>query len=145
MINATPTQLRKAADIQEKIQSLQEELGQLLGGDVSTPAQATEPPTAKRKKYKMSAAGRARIADAVRARWEKVKGTAPSTKPAQKPKRKMSAAWRKALEKAWAARRAKGKAVQKPERKFSAAGRAALTAAAKARWAKAKKAGKSRL
>jgi hypothetical protein len=57
----------------------------------------------------------------------------------------MTAAWRKALEKAWAARRAKGKAVQKPERKFSAAGRAALSAAAKARWAKAKKAGKSRL
>ena len=176
MINATPTQLRKAADIQEKIQSLQEELGQLLGGETSTPAQTTEPPTAKRKKYKMSAAGRARIAAAVRARWAKVKGTAPSTKPApapkkrkmsaqglaniragvakrlaaqskavQKPKRKMSAAWRKALEKAWAARRAKGKAVQKPERKFSAAGRAALSAAAKARWAKAKKAGKSRL
>jgi len=113
MINATPKQLREAADIQEKIQSLQEELGQLLGGDVSTPAQTTEPPTAKRKKYKMSAAGRARIAAAVRARWEKVKGTAPSTKPAQKPKRKMSAAWRKALEKAWAARRAKGKAAKK--------------------------------
>ncbi len=175
MINATPTQLREAADIQEKIQSLQEELGQLLGGETSTPAQTTEPPTAKRKKYKMSAAGRARIAAAVRARWAKVRGTAPSTKPAQKPKRKMSAeglaniragvakrmaaqgkavqkpkrkmtaAWRKALEKAWAARRAKGKAVQKPERKFSAAGRAALSAAAKARWAKAKKAGKSRL
>jgi len=171
----SPKQLRKAADIQEKIQSLQEELGQLLGGETSTPAQPNEAPTAKRKKYKMSAAGRARIAAAVRARWAKVKGTALSAKPAQKPKRKMSAeglaniragvakrlaaqskavqkpkrkmtaAWRKALEKAWAARRAKGKAVQKPERKFSAAGRAALSAAAKARWAKAKKAGKSRL
>jgi hypothetical protein len=32
MINITPQQLRKAANIQEKIQSLQKELGQLLGG-----------------------------------------------------------------------------------------------------------------
>ena len=111
----SPTQLRKAADIQEKIQSLQEELGQLLGGETSSSAQATEAPTAKRKKYKMSAAGRARIAAAVRARWAKVKGTAPSTKPAQKPKRKMTAAWRKALEKAWAAKRAKGKAAKKAQ------------------------------
>ena len=36
----SPTQLRKAADIQEKIQSLQEELGQLLGAEVSSPAPA---------------------------------------------------------------------------------------------------------
>jgi len=133
----SPAQLRKAADIQEKIQSLQEELGQLLGGEVSTPAQTIEAP----KKRKVSAAGRARIRAAQIARWAKIKGTAPSTKPAaapkkrkmsaqglaniragvakrmaaqgkavQKPKRKMTAAWRKALERAWAARRAKGKA-----------------------------------
>ena len=79
IINATPTQLRKAADIQEKIQSLQEELGQLLGGEVSTPAQATEAP----KKRKVSAAGRARMRAAQIARWAKIKGTAPSAKPAQ--------------------------------------------------------------
>ena len=140
----SPTQLRKAADIQENIQLLQEELGQLLGGEVSTPAQTTEPPTTKRKKYKMSAAGRARIAAGARARWAKIKGTAPSTEPApapkkrkmsaeglaniragvakrmaaqgkpvQKPKRKMTAAWRRALEKAWAAKRAKAKAAKK--------------------------------
>jgi hypothetical protein len=69
MINATPTQLRKAADIQEKIQSLQEELGQLLGGEVPTPAETTKAP----KKRRMSAAGRARIAAAAKARWAKVK------------------------------------------------------------------------
>ena len=57
MINLTPKQLRKAADIQEKIQSLQEELGQLLGAEVSSPVQATEP----RKKYKFSAAARAKM------------------------------------------------------------------------------------
>jgi hypothetical protein len=139
MIDITPTQLRKAADIQEKIQSLQEELRQLLGGDVSTPAQPTEAPT----KRKMSAAGKAAIRAAQKARWAKIKGTAPAAKPVkkakrkmsahglaniragvakrlaaqskavQKPKRKMTAAWRKALERAWAAKRAKTKAAKK--------------------------------
>jgi hypothetical protein len=112
MINATPTQLRKAADIQERIQSLQEELGQLLGGEVSTPAQTNEAP----RKYKFSAAARAKMRMAQQARWAKIKVTVPAAQPAKKTKRK-----------------------------FSAAGRAALSTAAKARWAKAKKAGKSRL
>jgi len=109
MITITPQQLRKAADIQEKIQSLQEQLGQILGG----PVEATETPT-KPKRRKVSAAGRAAIAAAAKARWAKIKGTAPAAKAAQKPKqkRKMTAAWRKALERAWAARRAKGKAAK---------------------------------
>jgi hypothetical protein len=42
MINLTPQQLRKAANIQEKVLELQKELGQLLGGEVSTPAQAVK-------------------------------------------------------------------------------------------------------
>jgi hypothetical protein len=113
MINATPTQLRKAADIQEKIQSLQEEISQLLGGAASTPAQPTKAP---KKKWKFSAASRAKMRAAQKARWAKIKGTTPSATPKRKPKRK-----------------------------FSAAGRAALSAAAKARWAKVRKAGKSRL
>jgi hypothetical protein len=112
MINATPTQLRKAADIQEKIQALQEDLNAILGSDVFTPAEPTE---ARRKRRKVSAAGRARMRAAQKARWAKIKGTAPSDEPAQKPKIQRSAAWR-----------------------------AAVSAAAKARWAKAKKAGKSR-
>ena len=65
MINATPTQLRKAADIQEKIQSLHEELGQILGGGVFTPAQPTEAP---KKKWKFSAAVRAKMRKAQKAR-----------------------------------------------------------------------------
>jgi hypothetical protein len=139
LINATPAQFRKAADIQEKIQSLQKELGQILGGETSTPAQTTEAP----KTYKFSAAARAKMRAAQQARWAKIKGTAPEAQPApepkrklsakaianiragvakrmaakgkpvQKPKRKMTAAWRKALERAWAARRAKGKAAGK--------------------------------
>src|ERR1035441_5508537 len=90
LLNATPTQLRKEADIQEKIQSLQEELGQLLGGEVPTPAQATEP----RKKYTFSVAARAKMRAAQKARWAAIKAEkpAPSSKPAQQPKRKMSAA-----------------------------------------------------
>jgi hypothetical protein len=111
MINATPKQLRKAANIQEKIQSLQKELGQLLGGPGETPA--IEAP---KKRRKISASGRARMAAAARARWARIKRTAPSAKPAPKPKRK-----------------------------FTAAGRARLAALAKARWAKAKAAGKTRL
>jgi hypothetical protein len=142
MINITPTQLRKAADIQERIQFLREELVQLLGGETSTPAQTTEEP----KKRKFSAAARAKMRAAQKARWAKIKGTAPTAKPAQKPKSKMSAQGlaniRAGVAKRMAAQR---KAMQMPKRKFSAAGRAALAAAARARWAKAKKLGKSRL
>jgi hypothetical protein len=140
----SPTQLRKAADIQEKIESLQNELNEILGGEVSTSAEPTEAP---KKRRKMSAAGRRAIAAAAKARWAKIKGTAPSAKPAQKPKKRKMSAQGLANIRAGVAKRmaAQGKVVQKPKRKFSAAGRAAISAAAKARWAKAKKAGKSRL
>ena len=142
MINATPTQLRTAADIQERIESLQNELNEILGGEVSTPAQTTEAP----KKRKFSAAAKARMRAAQQARWAKIKRAAPSAKPAKKAKRKMSAQGlaniRAGVEKRMAAQ---GKAVQKPKRKMSAAGRAAISAAAKARWAKAKKTGKTKL
>ena len=129
--NLSPTQLRKAADIQEKIQSLQKELGKLLGATAeSTPKEAS--------KRKMSAAGRARIAAAAKARWAKIKGTAP--------KKKLSAQGIANIRAGVAKRMAaQGKAARKPKRKLTAAGRAALSAAAKARWAKAKKAGKSKL
>ena len=138
----SPTQLRKAADIQEKIQSLQEELGQLLGGETSTPAQTTEEP----KKRKFSAYTRAKMRRAQEARWARIKGTAPSVKPVKKARRKVSAQGLANIRAGVAKRMAaQGKAVQKPKRKFSAAGRAALSAAAKARWAKAKRAGKTTL
>ena len=132
MINVTPKQLRQAANIQEKIQSLQKELNQILGATVgSAPSEAP-------KKRKMSTAGRKAMAAAAKARWAKIKGTAP--------KRKLSA---KAIAniRAGVARRmaAKGKAVQKARRKLTVAGRAALSAAAKARWARAEQAGKSKL
>jgi len=143
MINLTPKQLRKAADLQEKIQTLQQELGQLLGGSGPAFAQATEP----RKKHKFSAAGRSRMRAAAKARWAKIKGTAPSTKPAQKPKKKMSAQGLANIRAGVAKRMAaQGKAVQKPKqkRKMTAAWRKALERAWAARRAKTKAAAKSK-
>jgi len=137
MINITPTQLRKAADIQEKIQSLQEEISQLLGGPAETAA--IEAP---RKRRKVSAAGRARMRAAQIARWARIKGA----KGTKAPRKRRLSAQGLANIRAGVAKRmaAQGKAVQKPKIQRSAAWRAAVSAAAKARWAKAKKAGKSR-
>jgi hypothetical protein len=59
----TPGQLRKAADVQEKIVLLQEQLTHLLGA----PAESGGPLSTK--KPKMSAAGRARIAAAFRVKF----------------------------------------------------------------------------
>ncbi|MGD1098422.1 MAG: hypothetical protein ABSB35_41375 [Bryobacteraceae bacterium] len=103
MINATPTQLRKAANIQEKIQSLQSELNDILGG-----SDETGTIEAPRKRRKMSAAGRARIAAAARARWAKVKAAR-----VQKPRRKFTAAGRARLAALAKARWAKVKAAGK--------------------------------
>jgi hypothetical protein len=80
-------QLRKAATLKEKIQSLEKELGQLLGSSAKPAA-----PAVPRKKRKMSAAGRAKISAAAKARWAKVKAGKLSVKPARKAKGKMSAA-----------------------------------------------------
>jgi len=106
----TPRELRRAANVQEKIVALQKKLSQLLGGS----APAVRGPG--RKKRTMSAAGRARIAAAARARWARIRGEA---KPA--------------------------KAAHQPTRKFSAAGRARLAALARARWKAAKAQGKTTL
>jgi hypothetical protein len=101
-------QLRRAADIKDKIQSLQHELNRVLGGSNSAPTGAAP------QKRKMSAAGRARIAAAQKARWAKTKRTKSKAAPIRKPKRQMSAA-----------------------------SRAKISAAAKARWAEIKTAKKT--
>jgi hypothetical protein len=110
MINATPTQLRKAADIQEKIQALQTELTELLGDSGPTPSPAA---TKAPKRRKVSAAGKARMRAAQLARWAKIKGTAPAAKPAKKAKKRFSPAARAALAAAAKARWAKVKAAGK--------------------------------
>src|SRR2546421_11458791 len=84
-INLTPQQLRRAADIKERIDQLQTELGRVLGA--STPAART--PAAQNRRT-LSPAARARIAAAARARWAKVKGTVRPAAAA--PRRQMSAA-----------------------------------------------------
>ena len=109
--NLTSKQLRQAANLKDKIQTLERKLGQILGSSTESATQ-----DAPKKRRKMSAAGRARIAEAQKARWAKLKGKKLSAKPAKKTKRKMSAA-----------------------------ARAKISAAAKKRWAKAKAAGKKRL
>jgi len=155
----TSQQLRQAADLQEKIQELQAELNQLLGGEASVsvitktavaPEAAAEP---KKHRRSFSAETRAKMAAAQKARWTVKRGgeqeasqASTTTEPAPKPQKKqVSDALLKALAKARETRWAKvrtEKGTVKPEpkakkrRKISAAGGAAMSAAGKARWAK---------
>jgi len=115
-INLSVTQLRQAADLKEKIQALENELSQVLGSTATTAA-AKVP----KKKGGMSAAGKAKIAAAQKARWAKVKAAKP------------------------AAATVKTVVATKPAKKkfvMSAAAKAKISAAAKARWAKIKAAKK---
>jgi hypothetical protein len=66
--NLSSQQLRRAAAIKEQIQSLETELGRILGSSVK-PVVAAAP----KKRRKMSAAGRAKISAAAKARWKKAK------------------------------------------------------------------------
>lgn len=109
LLSLTTKQLRRAADIKEKIEVLNTELASILGAPVSV--------SAKRPKRRgMSAAGRAAVAAAQKARWAKIKAGKPTVKATAKKKRTMSAA-----------------------------AKAKISAAAKARWAKTKAAGKKKL
>jgi hypothetical protein len=104
LTNLSPAQLRRAADLQERIQGLQSELNAIL--DITVESAPAEAP----RKRRMSAAGRRAIAAAAKARWTKynaAKGTAPA-KPGRK--RKMSAAGRAAIAAAAKARWARAKA-----------------------------------
>lgn len=98
--------MRRAAALKEKIQSLEKGLNQLLGSSTKPVARAVP-----RRKWKMSAAGRAKIFAAAKARWAKVKGRKLSVKRAKKAKRKMSAAAKAKLsarmKMIWARRKAK--------------------------------------
>jgi hypothetical protein len=106
MLNLSSKQLRRAANLKDKIESLQKELGRILGA--STPAQNGAAP-----KRKMSAAGRRKIAAAARARWAKVKGRKSAATPVKKARRKMSAATRAKIAEAararWKQAKAQGK------------------------------------
>jgi hypothetical protein len=97
----TSSQLKRAADLKDKIEALSSQLDALLGGSAAAGGK-------RGRKGGMSAAGRAKIAAAQKARWAKIKSAKPG-KPAGKKKFTMSAA-----------------------------ARAKIAAAAKARWAKVK-------
>ncbi len=112
ILNLTAKQLRQAAAIQERIQSLQAELSHILGAANS---RASVPTPSTAGKRNLSAAGRARISAAAKARWAKLRGSAPA-QTASKPKRHISEA-----------ARAKLAALAKARwRKAKAAGRTAL-------------------
>jgi len=110
----TVAQLKRAVEIMEEIESLQAQLTSIGGRGAGRPPGTKGRKTGKRR---MSAAGRARIAAAAKARWARFRRGAGAVRAAKAPKRK----------------------------RFSSAARARLSAAAKARWAKAKASGKSTL
>ena len=109
----TSTQLKRAADLKDRIGALEKELVSILGSS------SNSAPATPKKKFKMSAAARAKIAAAQRARWAKAKGKKSAAKSAAKAPAKKS--------------------------RRSASVRARLSALAKARWAKVKAAGKKAL
>jgi hypothetical protein len=111
-------QLKQIVSIKEQIEALTAELNSIAGPEPKAPEPviATTP-----KKRGMSAAGRAAISAAVKARWAKLKGEAVVAKPA------------------------KLEAKPKKDKRSSQATRAKMAAAAKARWAKAKAEGKKGL
>jgi len=82
LLSVSPTALRRAADVQERIDTLQAELSQLLNADAPTLL-----PTARRK---MSAQGLANIRAAVKRRWAGLKKAA--TRTGATPRRRMPAA-----------------------------------------------------
>lgn len=114
LLNLSVSQLKKAAQLKEQIDALNDELLQLLGGEIPVPfvtaPRRGRPPG---KRGGMSAAGRARIAAAARARWAKIKA-------------------------AGGAANLGGSAAPKKKRTMSAAARAKIAAAQRARWARRK-------
>jgi hypothetical protein len=115
IFNLSSEQLRRAADLKEKIGMLEKELAVALGhmvevaAAVVTTAKAMVPNKKQRKK--ISAAGLARIKAAQKARWAKYKKEMPAAAPVPARKKKFT---------------------------MSAAAKAKIAAAARARWAKIK-------
>lgn len=107
----TVAQLKRAIEIRQQIEDLQDELATLGGG--RKPGRPGRPPGSGRKR-RMSAEGRARIAAAARARWAKYRGGSAKVKVAKVGKRKrFNAAARAKLSAAAKARWAKAKAAGK--------------------------------
>ena len=119
--------IEKAVGIRKQIEALQSSLSQILGGAkeyVTTAATGAD-----RRKGKRSAAARAKMAAAQKARWAKKRAGTVATKA---PK---AAKGTKAPKAAKAAPAAKG---PKKKRTMSPEARARIAAAQRARWAKQK-------
>jgi hypothetical protein len=97
----------------------------LAGGEIPIPAAVTLFPTAVRRKGGMSAAGRARVAAAQRARWAKLKAMKGTVAGGKVPTPSKTAG-------------PVAKAAMRRKPGMSAAGRARIAAAQRARWAKLK-------
>ena len=120
----SPSQLRQAADLKERMAKLQKELNSILG--TATPAVTA---TAAPKKQKMSPAAKAKLSAKLKAYWAKRKAAKTAkVVAAPKPASKTVPAAMPAPKKKW---------------KLSAAGLARIKAANKAYWA-AKKAAKKK-
>jgi hypothetical protein len=108
LANLSAAQLRRAAALKDRIQSLEKDLGKLLGAaaeDKSAPV--------RRKRKHMSKAARALISAAQKARWAKLKGPAEKPAPIRKKRKQMSKAARALISAAQKARWAKLKAAKK--------------------------------
>jgi hypothetical protein len=106
----TVEQLKQALVIKEKIEALEKELGNILGASVTGP-------TLSKGRRKVSAAARAKMAAAQRARRARESGQATGS----------------------------GKNGVRGRRKMSAAAKARLSAIARQRWKKARAAGRAKL
>jgi len=113
--NLTPSQLRKAADLKEQIEKLQNELSLIQDGEAAPVV--TAPVVVKSSGRKFSAAGLARIREAQKKRWAKVHA---DTEPAVKAVKVIKTS----------------KPGKRGPKKMSPEARAKIAAAQKARWAK---------
>lgn len=109
--NLSSEQLRRAADLKEKISALEQELAALLGGTNGVVEVRRGP--GRPKGRKMSAAGIARIKAAQKLRWAKYNAETPAAKPVRVKKFTMSAAAKAKISAAAKARWAKVKAAKK--------------------------------
>ena len=103
LLNLSTNKLKRIIALKQQIEKLSAKLESIAGGSA---APVGGPP---KRTWKMSAAGRAKISAAAKARWAKAKG---AVKPAKK-KNKMSAAGRARIAAAQRARWAKIHAAKK--------------------------------
>ena len=87
----TASQLRKAMAVKERIEALENELNDILGGAESTPTAGGNEGGIRRRR-KMSPEAREKIAAAQRARWARVNAGKPAPEKPAKGKRTMSPA-----------------------------------------------------